>query len=290
MARSGTSLVSELLFNHFDYGMGPESSFIPEFSRKLRRYGDLRDSANLQRLAEDISRCEALEIARSVYPIGERFDVSPELILARMTTSGFSGIVRSILQCMADAQHRGRLGTKLPMFWKHIDLLEELFGQSARYLWVVRDGRDVALSLMKQPWGEKSAHACARHWVKSMESLRRTRQTIQGDRLLIVQYENLLSSPGDVLGRINQFTGVGLTETEVEAAVCQIRSQLAAENHAKWRNEMTPDDLRIFEGLASAHLKEWGYEVATKCPRISGIEHARFIVQEWLRRFRQAAT
>lgn len=285
MARSGTSLLSELLFAHFDYGMGPESSFIPYFARRLSKYGDLGNPLNLHRLVHDVSRCETLEIARSVYPVEERFDVSPDLILANMVSPGFGGVVRSVLQCMATAQNRTRLGAKLPMFWRHIDLLEDLFGDTARYLWIVRDGRDVALSLMKQQWGEKSAHACARHWVRSMVSLRRAAELL-GERLLIVRYEHLLSAPGAVISQMNEFTGKALGSDEVCSVAQQVQSRLMAENHSKWRDEMTVDQIRVFEAIASAELEEWGYELGFDRPRVTGVEHLRFTVQEWLRRLR----
>jgi hypothetical protein len=290
MARSGTSLLAELLFTHFDHGMGPEGSFIPEFFRKLRRYGDLQNPANLDHLVRDVARCEALEIARSTYPVGERFDVSPELILTNLGPPTYSGVVRSVLECMATAQGRSRLGTKLPMFWKHIELLEDLFGESARYLWIVRDGRDVALSLMKRRWGEKSVYACAHHWVRSMESLHQARQMLGNGRLLIVKYENLLTAPDGVIDSINEFIEAGLSVPSTQAIARQIRSGELANNHGKWQNEMKPDEVRIFEALASRYLDEWGYELASDHPQVSSLEHVRFSMQEWLRRLRQAAS
>jgi len=289
MARSGTSLLAELLFTHFDYGMGPEGSFIPEFSRKLRRYGDLRQPANLDRLIRDVTRCEALEIARSIYPTGERFDVSPELILANLDSPTYSGVVASVLKCMATAQGRRRLGTKLPMYWKHIGLLDNLFGERARYLWIVRDGRDVALSLMKRPWGEKSVYACARHWVRSMESLHQAKQRLGNGRLLILKYENLLTSPDEVIDRIDDFIESGLSVGSMHAIVRQIRSGELAGNYGKWRREMKLDEIRIFEALAARYLDAWGYERASNRPHVSSLEHVRFTIQEWLRRLGQAA-
>lgn len=288
MARSGTTLLAELLFKHFDYGMGPEGSFIPEFSSKLKKYGDLRKQANLNRLVDDVVRCEALEIARSIYPIGERFDVSRELILANLDQRTFSGVVRSVLRCMAALQGRGRLGTKLPMYWKHIDLLESLFGDSARYLWIVRDGRDVALSLMQRPWGEKSAYACARHWVRSMESLRQAMRKLGTDRLLIVKYEDLLTSSDEVIDSINRFIGSGLSAQRTHAIANKICSGELAKNYGKWRDKMSVDEIRIFEALASRYLDEWGYELASDHPHVSSLEHVRFTMHEWLRRLRHA--
>lgn len=288
MARSGTSLLAELLFRHFDYGMGPEGSFIPEFFKKLHRYGDLRDPGNLDRFIADVSQCEALEIARSTYPINERFDVSPELILANLSSPTFGGVIVSVLKCMATAQGRSRLGTKLPMYWKQINMLEELFGKNARYLWIVRDGRDVALSVMKRPWGENSVYACARHWVRSMQRLRQARKMLDNRRLLIVKYENLLTSPDEVIGSIDKFVGAGLRVPNMNAISGEIRLGELAENFGKWQNEMSVDEIRIFEALGSRYLDEWNYELTVNNPKVSSLEHVRFTTREWLRRLRQA--
>ncbi|MFW6093134.1 MAG: sulfotransferase, partial [Pseudomonadota bacterium] len=104
VARSGTTFLADLLNEEFDHGMGPESSFVPYFARRLRRYGDLTHQANLHRLIEDVCACEMLEIARKEYPEHERFDVSPEAVIARTRETTYAAVVRGVFECVADFQ------------------------------------------------------------------------------------------------------------------------------------------------------------------------------------------
>ena len=170
-ARSGTTFLNNILDQWFDYGMGPEENFVPFFSRRLWRYGELSKAVNLARLVDDISHCKMLEIPRSKYPPGVRFDVTPELIHEHLLEPTYAGVVYSVFECMAELQHRKRVGNKNPSYWAHLDLLAQLFPSQAKYLCIVRDGRDVALSRMKLKWGRTSVFACARTLVESLRAV-----------------------------------------------------------------------------------------------------------------------
>ena len=76
-ARSGTTLLNQLLYHHFGYGTGAEGTFIAEFAKKLSNYGSLENEKNLNRLIQEISRCEMLNIARYKYK-QSAFDVTPQ--------------------------------------------------------------------------------------------------------------------------------------------------------------------------------------------------------------------
>jgi hypothetical protein len=91
-ARSGTTILNNLLYRHFGYGMGPEGTFIARWAQRLPSYGDLGDDANLRRLAADLSECRMLHIARHNYRRNP-FDVTPDLILRKLRQRSYSGVV-----------------------------------------------------------------------------------------------------------------------------------------------------------------------------------------------------
>lgn len=281
-ARSGTTYLNNLLDEWFDFGMGPEGTFVDEFAARLDDYGDLDDAANLRRLVEDVSRCEMLEIARHKYPDGIRFDVTPEMILENLPSHSYAGVVYSVFACMAKAQGRAHVGSKNPGFWQTLPLLHELFPERAKYLCIVRDGRDVALSNMRIHWGQKSAYVCARTWAQSVRAVDAFSQTIPAARLLVIRYEDLLDDPTVTLGQLEQFLDVDLGERR-EALLEQSENNPKRKNYGKWRERMSRDEIRLFEAAAGAELDRYGYERQHQDARASVFERLYCNGQELLR-------
>jgi hypothetical protein len=288
MARSGTTFLANLLNDHFDYGMGPEASFIPEFARRLRRFGNLDRDRNLHGLIHRVCKTEMLEIARRDYAPDERFDVTPELVSSKLSGRTYSHVVRAVLESVAELQKKTRAGCKYPMFWRYPNLIENLFGQDALYLWIVRDGRDAALSLMEQPWGQKSAYACALHWKQSMESLCRFRTSVPESRLHVIRYEDLVSNPESTLARVNTFVEGTLTDEQISAIGEQICSSSLSRNYDKWKRAMSRDEIRRFEAVGAPWLRDMGYQLTYSDPTASWFERARYSAEEFARRAMRA--
>lgn len=88
----------------------------------------------------------------------------------------------------------------------------------ARFIHVVRDGRDVASSLLQRDWrnpqtGEKFAHvanpdAAANYWKALAEiGLKAEASLSAGDRILRVKYEDLVLAPDIAISKIFDFIG-----------------------------------------------------------------------------------
>src|SRR5207247_397312 len=63
--------------------------------------------------------------------------------------------IRRVYAVYAEAHGKSRFGDKTPPFLMHVRTLAELFPE-ARFVHLVRDGRDVALSLREQPFAPSS--------------------------------------------------------------------------------------------------------------------------------------
>jgi len=107
--------------------------------------------------------------------------------------------------------------------------LESIF-PGARYVHLVRDGREVALSLSHVEWwpthivwwdgrsatqmeqaGEERLTVCARNWVEEMKALHAGLAQIERERVLEVRYEQLLADPVSQLAAISRFLGLSMT-------------------------------------------------------------------------------
>jgi hypothetical protein len=260
-ARSGTTILNNLLYRHFSYGMGPEGTFLADWAQRLPRYGDLGQSANLHRLVDDISHCQMLHIARHRYRRNP-FDVTPALILEKLREHSYAGVVCAIFECMAELQGCSRVGNKNPDYGLQFPLLDRLYPTQAKYLCIVRDGRDVALSILKTRWGLSSSYIAAKVWSQSLAALDQMQRQLGAERLHVLSYEDLLRSPRETLEGLRGFLGVPPGEAKIEAAAAEILEGRRAVNFDKWKREMSARDLRMFEGLAGPWLEKYGYRLS----------------------------
>jgi hypothetical protein len=113
---------------------------------------------------------------------------------------------------------------------RRISLLHGAFPQ-ARYIHLIRDGREVASSLSHVEWwdshtlwwdgrtprqleesGLERLTICARNWVREMEVLSVGLKTVDSSRILEVRYDKLLSNPMLELERMLDFLDLSANE------------------------------------------------------------------------------
>lgn len=260
-ARSGTSYLSRVVCKAFGYGMGPEGQFVLKFSEKLGRYGDLSKPANLRRLITDISHDMMFNILREQY----RVDVTVPIILERVGQPTYAGIVEAVFRAIADLRGLPRVGSKNPGFAENLSGIETLFPDRAKYLFIVRDGRDVFLSLQGMPWGRMSAYVAAKYWADVDRKAKSFEETIGKDRFLRIRYEDLRADLSGTLSKVEEFLKIHIPP--------KVRSQLITENderinYGKWKKKMSEKDLCVFEAVAGDTLRRYGYETLFTKPAL----------------------
>ncbi len=286
-ARSGTTFLNGFLFRWFGVGTGPEGQFVPEFYSRLRQYGDLQNRDNLDRLIADVSKTAMLEIIRDKWPDDISFDVTPAMISEQVAEASYAGVVHAVFKCVAIGQNCDVVGNKYPAYWRHLDLLDELFGDDARYVAIIRDGRDVAMSTMRTPWGESNAHACAMSWRACLQAINAFRATPRARQLLVLRYEDLLTTPRDVVNLLAEHLELPLPESTRDKAVADAEESLSKHPVAKWKREMADDDCRVFEAVAGDELSAFHYERRFPHAHVSGLESLRFTTAELVSKIRR---
>jgi len=284
-ARGGTTFVNNLLAEWFDYTMGPEGTFVGPLYRKLRGYGDLGVDANLDRLLTDIAAAEMFEIMRSKWPLRHRVDITPSLIRTHLVERSYASAVHAALSALRAARGRVRLGLKSPDYWMELDTLEAIFGRQARYLFVLRDGRDVALSNFQVSWGQRNAHASARRWVRMLEAVETFSARVNRDRLLTLRYEDILREPEPAIAALERFLEAPMAPERRAQLLATMAANPRRDNFGKWKHKMSADELRAFESVAARQLASHGYEVVDPAASVSALEVARFSAEETMRKF-----
>jgi len=259
--RSGTSHLSTVVAKAFGYGMGPEGQFVLNFMSKISRYGDLSDLKNLNHLVSDISRDMMFTILREQY----RVNVTPPVILERIREPTYAGVVEAIFKAIADLRGVPRIGNKYPDYWQNLPGIEALFPGRAKYLCIMRDGRDVFLSLQGVPWGRHSPYVAAKLWVDIDQKIRNFAERVGEGRFLLVQYEQLSSAMDRTLAKIEDFLGISIPS--------DVRASLLADNdkrinYGKWKTSMSRNDQEVYEAIAGNVLRRYGYETLFADPSI----------------------
>src|SRR5205085_5760276 len=131
-ARSGTTLVRSLLDSHPELAVPGESYFVPWLAERFEVWDEARF------LDEVTTHPRFLEwgLGRDV--------VAAEL--ARSAAATYADGVRAVYRCYAAAEGKPRYGDKTPGYVFTLALLGDLFPE-ARFVQVVRDGRDAAVSI-----------------------------------------------------------------------------------------------------------------------------------------------
>jgi LPS sulfotransferase NodH len=169
---------------------------------------------------------------------------------------------------------------KAPAYSNYVEHIDRLIPQ-AKFLHMVRDGRDVAVSLLAaaQGWGRlwapKEIAVAAAAWKSHVLGAQKARQ--YGERYLEVRYEDLLGNGVQALQSVFEFLDLSVDTEDVVAIYNRHRFEnmkqggrgvhnfaLPKEFFRKgeagdWRNSLTPGQRYIFEEKAGDLLCALGY-------------------------------
>jgi Sulfotransferase family len=150
--------------------------------------------------------------------------------------------------------------------WHVYDL--ELIGEvypDARAIHIVRDGRDVARSLLSQDWGPTRMEDAAEEWRSSVTAGRSAGKAL-GPRYLELRYEELLAAPESGIRGMYEWLGLETDGGPLERALAEAASEFNVDPKApgvaagKWREGLSGADVAAFDAIAGDLLEELGYE------------------------------
>jgi sulfotransferase family protein len=281
--RSGTTLLRLMLGQHPDLAIPPESYFPISMRYREPRYRS-GGGFDLDRYADDLLRNVRFrdwELEEST--VRER--------LAGLRSIDWAEAIRRTFELYAEREGKPRYGDKTPWFILRIEELSALFPE-ARFVHLIRDGRDVSLSIREMSWGPSRTPALAEFWAKRIRTGRRAGLAVGPERYMELRYEDLVDQPARELVRVCAFLELDFREAMLDYADRAPSAVLSREreqhrNLAKpvtrglrnWRREMHLADVEVFEAVAGAELSAYGYERAFPEPSLAARARARAGVQ-----------
>lgn len=258
-ARSGTSILADVLRRYLQISFGTESQFIIRFYKKLPQYGDLYDEGNIVRLIRDVA-------AERCFQRWHKFDgfvLDPEQLFHDLSERSYRGVLDAAFMQLARHGQMTRWGDKTPEYVHHLPTLYQLL-PDAQYVHIVRDGRDVALSIFQQEFGAKNVYKAASDWRQQLMSVRTFAASLPPEQFLEIRYEDFLGSTDHVFRQLVDFLGVEIDPPGLEHLATQLQQELKADNFNKWREGLTEPQQRLYKRIAGDVLTDYGYETATR--------------------------
>ncbi len=282
--RSGTTLLRLMLDAHPDLAIPPESHFLSRFGHAPERYASPEGGLDPERLAADILR------TRTFAAWGVGHDDVLRRVRELPAPATFAEVVDAVYRAYAEPRGAARWGDKTPRYVLDIPLFDRLFPGS-RFVHIVRDGRDVAMSLRSVRFGPDDPMSAAAFWARRVRAGRSDGARLGPERYAEVRYESLVADPARELRAICDVIDLpwdpAMLEYHraVDAALPQDRrSQHRHEDRPPtaglrdWRTQMEPAGVAAFEAVAGDLLDELGYERGAPPPGPTLRAHAAWHV------------
>src|SRR5262249_36845662 len=163
----------------------------------------------------------------------------------------------------------------------------------ARVVHLVRDGRDVCLSVLNwdhaykaagrySTWGEDPVLTTALWWERKVRLGRQGGQGLGPGLYYELRYEDLVSNPGNTCASLCDFLGVPYDESMLRFHEGRTRTEPGLDAKESWlpitpglrnwRTQMLPEDVERFEAAAGGLLTELGYPRKFTNPSLQCLE------------------
>jgi hypothetical protein len=247
---------------HPDMAIPPESYFPVSFWRRRDRYR-VDGGFDVGAMAEDLLRHERF--------LAWRLD--PAVVRDRLTgiTDDFPEALRRVYALYAETHGKTRYGDKTPPFLMHVPMLAREFPES-RFVHLVRDGRDVVLSLRDQRFAPSSFAGAAEYWAGRVRRARAAGEALGPDRYREVRYEDLVGDPERELRGLCEFVALDFRPEMLSyraedldriPLTAKMRTGGAARppgpSGRDWRTQMTSRQVAVVEAVAGDELEAFGY-------------------------------
>ena len=282
--RSGTSLFRIMLTSHNKICIPPECGFIQWWYHKYKDWSivDIDSKIRIDEFISDLSTSRKIETWNLNYK-------SLKLEIKQKKISSYADLCISVIHQLAKQQNKSPIifGDKNNYYLNHLDLLSSIFPK-AKYILIVRDGRDVACSYRNiknivttsqyKPKLPTDIKVIAKEWNANNKQALRFFKTKKINSLhLVLKYEDLLNSTELMLNKVCDFLEIPFDEAmlnyyklnelkhiepiELISWKKKTYQKPDINNIGKYKKELSKKEVNEFEEIAYKLLKNLDYEI-----------------------------
>ncbi|MCA9387230.1 sulfotransferase [Candidatus Dojkabacteria bacterium] len=269
--RSGTTMLRLMLSSSKELCIPPESIFLTELYSKYRQGLD-----SIEQIPEFISNLYSIFFF-------DQWHLDPNLIHHRfleLESLSYQNMMECIYRTYLIVNEPDSIqwGDKNPIHTLRTNIILDLF-PNARFIHIVRDGRDAVLSQRETNWGKtRSIEKATQLWVRyvtagNLLANQRPEQCIQ------IKYEQLVSTPVEALKYICNFLDITYSENMLEFHLRNRRENLVpieqqdyhkltlesidTSRVERWRDKLDIEEISSIELIAGEALERNSYKLET---------------------------
>lgn len=265
--RSGSNFISKLLNGHKNI-CGPSTKhIINPIARNLFRYGDLSSKGNWGELLTDMHRL--MNVDFSVWKKSFTYEDLQELA----APGDIKSLIQNIFLEEARANGKQHVFIKENHVYEFLPFLLTHFPE-AKFVYQVRDPRDMALSWKKNPDHPGGVVKAARQWKQDQQqSLKNFHLLKKLGKAHFVRYEDLTANNELELKNIVQFLGLPFDEgvynfhedevtrknAGMQKAWANLSKGVIANNSKKYIEELSSEEVKVIEKICFYEMQHLSY-------------------------------
>ncbi len=192
----------------------------------------------------------------------------------------YSAACRAVFTLMMRNRSKSRWGDKTPQHVQYMLVLTKLF-PDAKFIHIIRDGRDTALSLVQmrktaQPWGPRFIALAGYYWAWLVLSGLIAQALLGANQCIEVRFEDLVLQPEEELKRLCSWAGLTYDARMLDYCQTEMAQEFARDGSASrrrigkppdktriqlWKNRMDLSDQKKILRQAGGLLAYLGYEI-----------------------------
>lgn len=286
-SRSGTTLLGAMLGSHPDLICTPESHFKIDV---LRSPAMAQNGLDVLAAADLINRHWRYKIWETPLDV----TAVPAVEMDNLGQHAYACLMAYVVNQYAQHQGKPQASAWVDHTPENISYLHTLFSHfpQAKALHIVRDGRAVSASIMPLDWGPNSIMKASRWWMRMVSFGLAAESAFGPERVMRVQYEQLVSDPEGVLRPLCHFLNIDY-RSEMTQATGFIPPRYTTNQHTligekpdirlvtRWQRKLTPRQIEIFENQTRDYLAYLGYPLhyglKAKSPTFSEVQKDKVI-------------
>ncbi len=264
--RSGSNLLRLILNGHPSIYIPHPPHLMKDLGPVEGFYGDLAEDRNFRRLVDDAARLIELHFFS--------WEIKPDRAAA------FRAAAARNLYCVKAAfyeQYRRFKGVKRwgckSTFMVHYYAQARKYSPGARFIHLVRDGRDVAVSARKSVFNHFHPYYVARLWSLQQQLALEMERTLGPEEFMTLRYEDLIADPERAARGVCRFLGEayapGMLRYFEQAEPKKLAGASASwencsrpvlgGNSGKYKAALSVGEIKLFETVSFYELERFGY-------------------------------
>ncbi len=276
--RSGTNLLYDMLLSAGGFAI--YRGYLPIYKTLIPRFGSMANRGSRQKILETWLRSKGFR----------RSGLDAEQLSANILKDCRTGgdFIRTVMDNVARAQGAQRWAVYDPDNVLHTERVKADI-PNAFFVHIIRDGRDIALSLKKMggftplPWDRGKTHslvATALYWEWMVRKGREHGRQFPSDYIEI-RYEDLITKPRDVLQTLGGFIDHDLDYDRIQKSslgrLSETNSSFREEGTkedinplGRWKERLSPAEVSAIEATVGPYLEETGYALSLPAAERAG--------------------